>query len=57
MLVPRYLIAVRVSSTPPAIYLLFLTLTLLVPRICTNHAQHTMALDDFAMAAKPLDRC
>jgi hypothetical protein len=34
-----------------------LTLTLLMPRLHANHAQYTLALDDFAIAAQLLDRC
>jgi len=33
------------------------TLTLLVARICTDHANNTFATDDLAVSAKTLDRC
>jgi hypothetical protein len=33
------------------------TLTLLVTGVNTDHAHNTLALDDLAVAAKPLDRC
>jgi hypothetical protein len=33
------------------------TLTLLVARISTDHANNTFATDNLAVSAKPLDRC